>query len=165
MKDIITRTALHSMQMHAGICLKQGSAKLRRLVCVHNLPKLTSLHHGFQSSSAMQQECWPKIPSFATDRVNRVRRRTSGDDQHRENVADIEVHLVPSSFAVSARLVGVATKLICSWPLHRSTGSSHPPAGNEVQEHSPSSTKWQSNAIMYEYAKESKPVSVRVLTG
>ena len=142
---------------------------MRRLVCVLNLPKLTSLHHGFQSSSAMQQEWCPKIPSFATDRVNRVRRRTSGDDQHRENVADIEVHLLvhhlaPSSF-VSTRLVGVATKLICSWPLHRSTGSSHPPAGNEVQEHSPSSTKWQSNAIMYEYAKESKPVSVRVLTG
>lgn len=145
-----------------GSCLKQYSAKLRRLVCVLNLPKLASLHHGFQSSSAMQQECSPKI---AADRINRVRRRTSGDDQYRENVADFEVRLLPSSIVVSARLVGVATKLICSWPLHRSTESSHPPAGNEVQEHSPSSTKWQSNAIMYEYAKESKPVSVRVLTG
>ena len=42
--------------------------------------------------------------------------------------------------------------------LHRSTGSSHTPAGNEMQEDSPSGTKWQNNAIMYEYAKESKPV-------
>lgn len=112
----------------------------------------------------MQQEWCPKIRSFQADRVNRVRRRSSGDDQHCENVADIEVRLVPSSSAVSAHLVGVANKLISSEPLHRSTGSSHPPAGNEMQEHSPSNTKWQNNAIMYEYAKESKPVSVRVST-
>ncbi len=124
-----------------------------------------SLHHGFQSSSAMQQEWCPKIRSFPADRVNYVRRRTSGDDQRHENAADIEVRFSPSSSAVSAQMAGAATKLICSWPLHRSTGSSHPPAGNEVQEHSPSNTNWQNNAIMYEYAKESKPVSVRVLTG
>ncbi len=114
----------------------------------------------------MQQEWCAQIPftDFAADRVNRVRRRASGDDQHRKNVADIEVRLVVSSFAVIAQLVGPATKLICFWPSHRSTGSSHPPAGNEMQEHSPSNTKWQNNAIMYEYAKESKPVSVRVST-
>ncbi len=57
----------------------------------------------------MQQEWCTKIPSFAADRVSRVRRRTSGDDQHRENVADIEVRLIHSSFAVSAQLVGAAT--------------------------------------------------------
>lgn len=49
------------------------------------------------------------------------------------------------------------TNIVRTLQTSRSTESSHPPAGNEVQEHSPSSTKWQSNAIMYEYAKESKP--------
>ncbi len=94
----------HYMQCNCmqGSCLSRV-AQSCGVSSVFTTCQTISLHHGFQSSSAMQQEWCPKIRSFPADRVNYVRRRTSGDDQRHENAADIEVRFSPSSSAVSAR--------------------------------------------------------------